>query len=118
MASVRALANQPHGVDIRLPIRRLHDLRRRQDDLAHVIAEGQRDAVAHGRLALVQFALHHIAVAREDVAAIEADDEQLRLLGAKHETLPKLLVRQRLDERVERIVDLDIRCSKFKTAVS
>jgi hypothetical protein len=31
LAAVRKLPNDPHGVDIRFPIRRLHDLLRLQD---------------------------------------------------------------------------------------
>ncbi|CAM2158017.1 hypothetical protein PT2222_40015 [Paraburkholderia tropica] len=145
---LHVLSDQPHGVDIRLAIRRLHDLRGlaivlvfggrqggavleaqeqlrllrfldrhreraadvfggRQDVVAHALVERERHAVAHRGLAVMQLALHRVGFLREDRAAVEADHEQLRLLGAQHEAFPELVACHRQDERVLRVVDLD-----------
>ncbi|CAG9223092.1 hypothetical protein BCAR13_490024 [Paraburkholderia caribensis] len=151
IARADVLADEADRIDVRLAIRRFHDLfrlmcvrvdvlvrgwqarlvleaqeelqfvglldghrqraadviGRRADVVAHAFLRRKRDVVAHGCLAVVQLALHRAVRARQDRAAVEAHHEQLRLLRAQHEPFPQLFARQRFDERIERIVDLN-----------
>jgi hypothetical protein len=64
-------------------------------------------AVADHRFAIAQLALDQGGRFFQDVAGIEVRHEHLRLLGPQHQATPELGARQRLDQRIQGVVDFD-----------
>ena len=82
-------------------------LGRRLGAVVHMRAALEAHAVADQQGAKSQLAHHLVRIALDDVALVQRHDEILRRLGAHHQPAPQLFTRQRVDERVEQVIDLD-----------